>query len=191
MSKLLPLTERLRNVEKFSFMQHGIISLCAEAADEIECYEGMKDGVTIRIADLEQRLAVAEARNECPECGLTPGPTAQRWCAECVGELRQRLAAANADIDRLNQMLRKTGYGQGQIDSYAAECEARELAEERLSVAEADQRRWKFVRDNATLAGDTQDGVYLWEFEALDMNPDSIEADVDASIEAEKGGRDG
>lgn len=48
-----------------------------------------------------------------------------------------RLAAAEADIDRLNQMLRTTGYGQGQIDSYAAECEARERAEERVAKAEA------------------------------------------------------
>lgn len=49
----------------------------------------------------------------------------------------EKLAAANADIDRLNQMLRATGYGQGQIDSYAAECEARERAEEQLAAAEA------------------------------------------------------
>jgi hypothetical protein len=36
--------------------------------------------------ELERRLAEAEARNECHECGLTPGPTANRWCEECVGD---------------------------------------------------------------------------------------------------------
>lgn len=60
----------------------------------------------------------------------------------------------------------------------------------RLAAAEADQRRWRYVRDNSTLAGETQEGVYLWEWEALDRNADSIDADVDASIEAAKGGRE-
>ena len=34
---------------------------------------------------------------------------------------REHIAAA--EIERLNQMLRETGYGQGQIDTYAAQCE--------------------------------------------------------------------
>ena len=53
-------------------------------------------------ATLTARLAEAEARNECPQCGLTPGPTAQRWCAECVGELQQQLQAAKGGRDGIS-----------------------------------------------------------------------------------------
>lgn len=35
----------------------------------------------------------------------------------------EREHVAAAEIERLNQMLRETGYGQGQIDAYAAQCE--------------------------------------------------------------------
>lgn len=59
-----------------------------------------------------------------------------------VGNLLERLRikgdqldAAEDDIDRLNQMLRATGYGQGQIDAYADECEARERAQRELDEA--------------------------------------------------------
>lgn len=55
-----------------------------------------------------------------------------------IAELQAKLDTANSDIDRLNQMLRKTGYGQGQIDAYADECEARERAEEQLAAAKAE-----------------------------------------------------
>jgi hypothetical protein len=34
-----------------------------------------------------------------------------------------RIAAQRAEIERLNQMLRDHGYGQGQIDAYVAQCE--------------------------------------------------------------------
>lgn len=87
------------------------------------------------VAELREKLASAEARNECPECGLAPGATAQRWCAECVGELQAKLAAAEADIALLNQMLRATGYGQGQIDACAAECEEHEKCRRLLREA--------------------------------------------------------
>lgn len=39
------------------------------------------------------------------------------------------------DADRLNRMLRQTGYGQGQIDAYVAQCEDLEEAVELLRRA--------------------------------------------------------
>lgn len=42
------------------------------------------------------------------------------------------------EINRLNDMLRRTGYGQGQIDAYAAVCE--EL--DRIRDAAIDLLRW-------------------------------------------------
>lgn len=54
-----------------------------------------------------------------------------------IAELQAKLSTANSDIDRLNQMLRKTGYGQGQIDAYADECEARERCEQKLAALRA------------------------------------------------------
>jgi len=44
-----------------------------------------------------------------------------------IDELQASLDAKDKDIDRLNQMLRETGYGQGSIDAYAAQCEKLEL----------------------------------------------------------------
>ena len=34
----------------------------AELEQQVECYEGMKEGVGIRIAELERKLAIAEKR---------------------------------------------------------------------------------------------------------------------------------
>ena len=43
--------------------------------------------------------------------------------AERIRELEGRFKESQNDIARLNQMLRATGYGQGQIDAYVAQCE--------------------------------------------------------------------
>ena len=48
----------------------------------------------------------------------------------------------------------------------------------------ADAARWQYVRNNAVIVGEVQEGVYSWEFEAPDIDPDSIDADVDAAIAA-------
>lgn len=40
----------------------------------------------------------------------------------------------HAEIERLNQMLRETGYEQGQIDAYAAQCEENERLERQNSI---------------------------------------------------------
>jgi len=53
-----------------------------------------------------------------------------------------------------------------------------------LHRIKADAARWKYVRNNAEIAGERQEGVYSWEFEAPDIDPDSIDADVDAAIAA-------
>lgn len=57
-----------------------------------------------------------------------------------IKHLSQKAAAQAAEIerlkadnDRLNQMLRATGYGQGQIDAYAEQCEKLEAAEAALA----------------------------------------------------------
>ena len=42
-----------------------------------------------------------------------------KCCLDAIDEI-ERL---RKDIESLNQMLRDTGYGQGQIDAYAAQCE--------------------------------------------------------------------
>lgn len=132
-------------------------------------YESMR----LEIAQLKrerdealQRLAAAEAwvadlqsgmYVNCVYCGHRYGPregtpvamadVLKEHIEQCpqhpLSAMKARLAVANADIDRLNQMLRTTGYGQGQIDSYSAECEARERAEERLAAAEARLRKYE------------------------------------------------
>lgn len=51
-----------------------------------------------------------------------------------------------------------------------------------------DAARWQYVRNNAEIVGEPQEGVYFWEFEAPDIDPDSIDPDVDAAIEADKAG---
>jgi hypothetical protein len=44
------------------------------------------------------------------------------------------------EIERLNQMLRETGYGQGQIDAYASLCEEVEELEERVNELELERQ---------------------------------------------------
>lgn len=63
---------------------------------------------------------------------------------------------------------------------------------ERLAAAEADAARWRYVRDNMEIVEQPYQGAYLWEIELPDANPDNVDLDVDAAIEAAKaGGRDG
>jgi hypothetical protein len=76
---------------------------------------------------------------------------------EC-GLLRERAEKAEKEIERLNQMLRDTGYGQGQIDAYAESCDEIETMKnimqgmvERATKAEArvkelESELAKFVR---------------------------------------------
>lgn len=48
----------------------------------------------------------------------------------------------------------------------------------------ADAARWQYVRDNAEIVGEVQEGVWFWQFEAPDVHRDSFDADVDAAIAA-------
>lgn len=50
------------------------------------------------ILRLQEQLAAAQARNECPECGMTPGAVSTCSCEECVGELKEQLADAEAFV---------------------------------------------------------------------------------------------
>jgi len=52
---------------------------------------------------------------------------------ELIKILRMIIWRQEKDILHLNQMLRETGYGQGQIDSYAAICEENESLKRQLS----------------------------------------------------------
>jgi len=49
---------------------------------------------------------------------------------------REHIAAA--EIQRLNQMLRETGYSQGQIDAYAAQCEEIDRLREKIKLQNKD-----------------------------------------------------
>jgi len=60
--------------------------------------------------------------------------------------------------------------------------------EKRLAAAEVDARRWRYVRMHSDIVGEDQEGVYRWQFSAPDIDPDSIDADVDAAIEAAAAG---
>lgn len=98
----------------------------------------------------------------CPFCGLTPkvrecGRQGNRyWEVECEGPCailphgsgfdtrEEALKAWNtgsateslrSENEKLNQMLRDTGYGQGQIDAYAEQCERVEKLEGELREA--------------------------------------------------------
>ena len=44
------------------------------------------------VLELVARLNAAQIRNECPECGLTPGTISTCFCEECVEKLKQDLA---------------------------------------------------------------------------------------------------
>ena len=56
--------------------------------DEVECYEGMKDGVSVRIADLEAKIgrlrslvefAFKEAANQSYDAGMRDNHAEDSW----------------------------------------------------------------------------------------------------------------
>lgn len=74
-------------------------------------------------------IAEMEGERDHARAELAEGLELNNEMKRMLDEACDRQEAAEADLERLNQMLRSHGYGQGQIDSYAAECEAREAAE--------------------------------------------------------------
>lgn len=66
---------------------------------------------------------------------------------ESVTELydgqKHEIRALKADVERLNQMVRATGYGQGQIDAYVAQCEEIERLEENVKYLKDEIERIK------------------------------------------------
>jgi hypothetical protein len=50
----------------------------------------------------------------------------------------------------------------------------------------ADAARWQYVRNNAEIVGEVQEGVWSWQFEAPDVHQGSFDADVDAAIAADE-----
>ncbi len=57
--------------------------------------------------------------------------------ADKAERLRCELAETKADVENLNKMLRDTGYGQGQIDCYVAQCEELDQLKAELAAAKA------------------------------------------------------
>lgn len=55
---------------------------------------------------------------------------------KAASQLTSIVLRQEKDILHLNQMLRDTGYGQGQIDAYASICEENEILKERLKKYE-------------------------------------------------------
>lgn len=140
------LTERLRTAAKklrgWSQMAlatdpetvTGNTLLYEEAADEIE-------SLTARLAEanaevkrlttawraidranvsLRERLAAAQTRNVCPECGLTPGAISTCYCEECVGEIKEKLAAAETEVENLRLQCAAFDYSLTQAEDSAA-----------------------------------------------------------------------
>jgi len=66
------------------------------------------------------------------------------WCRMCELE---------ADNERLNDMLRKTGYGQGQIDAYAAECEGNERLRSHVALLRETLERVRWGWKNKRCGG--------------------------------------
>lgn len=51
------------------------------------------------------------------------GTASKRARAKIAAAMSELMADQQRELERLNQMLRDTGYGQGQIDAYVAQCE--------------------------------------------------------------------
>lgn len=64
-------------------------------------------------------------------------------------------------------------------------CRAAADEVERLRKVE---RRYEWIKADMGIVGETQEGVFLYEFELPDFDPDSFDNDIDALLEAAKGG---
>lgn len=74
---------------------------------------------------------------------------------------RQRSDALAVDVERLNEMLRQTGYGQGQIDAYVAQCE--EMDALKATIDELTQDRNRFLRERDASRKELADVLYMIE----------------------------
>lgn len=94
-----------------------------------------------RIAELERQL------EEYTESLANVRPSAEADSEEVARlmvenrKLERQLAEAKADNENLNRMLRGTGYGQGAIDAYVAQCEE-------LERVTADRDDWRQKHDD-------------------------------------------
>lgn len=159
-------THAAHQISVLHSMLHSLYTKLVQSDLKLQASEALE----LDYQAVRDRLDTANARFAAAEAQVKDYGEMVDQCQNALCDALQRLAAAEA------------AYKEAVADGLALV--------DRLDAAEADALRWRYVRDNSTLAGETQQGVYLWEWEALDMNPDSIEADVDASIEAAKGGRD-
>lgn len=79
-----------------------------------------------------------------------------------------------------------------EINDITREIVSKQKTIERLTLENRELQkaaaRWHFVRDNARVRGEPQEGVYRWSFDLPDVNPESIEADADAAIAANANG---
>ena len=102
-------------LDRMSCANYWIDPQRLSAADVVELANLIADNERLA-AELEDS---EEERTYCPICGSCGtdgccGPERCKYPRDTVETL--------ADVERLNQMLRDTGYGQGQIDAYVAQC---------------------------------------------------------------------
>ena len=120
------------------------------SAENTETYRFVLDAVTLSVplattylaavAEVEQLKKENEKLHEDMRFLLADEVTPEVEAAgvamaktlDCFEESNARIAELEDDVERLNQMLRDTGYGQGQIDAYAAQCEEIERLTEKL-----------------------------------------------------------
>lgn len=76
-----------------------------------------------------EHVAAAEIERLKIEIGTLNGT--HKFMQDSLKELQN-------EINRLNQMLRETGYGQGQIDAYAAQCEEIDRLHEKIKIQNKD-----------------------------------------------------
>lgn len=108
-----------------------------------------------------------------------PDSLAYRVALEAeIEHLGRLLGEAEVDLERLNQMLRQTGYGQGQIDAYVAQCEQVEQLQRERDEAKAEVERIRTtvqeIRDHyegvmpddrkCPRCGSKASGYYYYEF---------------------------
>lgn len=122
---LRSLTARVRKAEAELAISKSIMGDLSKQRDEFDGYD---------LCDLSQAQAICAMAGlvgfsvELIACSLRCARLAEldRIGKLDVLDLQQQLAASRTDVERLNQMLREAGHGQGQIDAYAVQCEEME-----------------------------------------------------------------
>lgn len=98
----------------------GLRARLAEANAEVKRLTTAWRAIDRANVSLRERLAAAQTRNVCPECGLTPGAISTCYCEECVGEIKEKLAAAETEVENLRLQCAAFDYSLTQAEDSAA-----------------------------------------------------------------------